>query len=509
MGVDVGTTNWKAAVFDEVGHLVALAKTSAVTHYDERGWASYDPGELWRLVADVIAAAVRQTGSAGGIAAVTVASMAESVVPLDRSGEPVSQVIAWFDTRSLPQAQQLERLLGRGKLYALTGLDPNPIFSVPKIMWYRDHEPEVYAHTKKWLSIADYVNYKLTGETVTDYSLASRTMALNLETGTWSGEILSAAGLQDTSLPEIRPSGTLVGTVTDAAAAETSLLPGTPVVLGGHDHLCGSLGAGVLLDHGVLDSSGTAESLIALSEPGAPIPKEFRGFRLGRYLDPRRYVTWGGIISSGSSIDWALNQFASLTGWGMAGNQGCPDYSEVMAAAAETPPGARGLLYLPHLRGCGAPHWEPRARGALIGLRSTHTQPELVRAVVEGLCFEVKLILDLMERVAGRKIRTLNTVGGGARNAFWQQTKADVTGRTVTVPEIEEATPLGAALLAGLGAGVYGDMVEASRFTYRVRHRFEPVAERQEVYRALFHLYKQAYPALIDLNIGLHDLAGE
>lgn len=523
LGIDVGTTNWKAALFDEAGHQVALAKTSTVTHFDEEGRASYDFRELWHKVARTVAAALEQAGRTTEIAAVAVSSVAETVVPVDEAGEPLAHAIAWFDTRSLPQSQELEKALGRERIFAITGLDNNPIFSVAKIMWYRQHAPEVFARTRKWLGVADYVNWKLTGVFATDHTHASRTMALDLDKCDWSQEILDAAGLSANGFPDIYPSGTVIGRVTEAAAAETGLMAGTPVVMGGHDHLCGSLAAGVLLGDSVLDSSGTAEAIVGISQPGAAVPKKFGGFRVGRYLDPSRYATWGGVISSGASVDWAMDRFASLAAWHPAGGgldgpspaerdrgKVCLSlkYDEAMAEAEKTPPGARGLLFLPHLRGCGAPYWEPRSRGALIGLRSTHTQPELMRAVIEGLCFEVRQIVDLMESVAGCKIRKLHTVGGGAHSAFWQQVKADVTGRTVEVPRVEEATLAGAALLAGIGIGIYRDMLDASLRTYEAKTQFEPRPEAQELYAGLYDLYKQVYPALLRLNTTLHEFAG-
>jgi xylulokinase len=329
---------------------------------------------------------------------------------------------------------------------------------------------------------------------------------LDLHTNRWSEEMLQAANLVVDSLPEIAISGTNIGPVTREASNETGLPEGAQVVLGGHDHLCGALAAGVLLGKRVLDSSGTAESIVGFSEIDQRLPKKFYGLRLGRYLDPRRFVTWGGIIASGKSMDWGIDHFASLEGWGVGSSR--IDYDMVNAIVEKAPVGCRALLYLPHIRGCGAPHWNPRARGAIVGLRDTHTQAEFMRAVIEGICFEARLILEITQEVFGASMSTLNTIGGGTRSAVWQQIKADVTGKEVEVPEVEEATAMGAALLAGIGVGVYRDQLEASQKTHRLRTRYAPNQTNKDAYNSLYAVYRQLYDVLLSVNSKLSEIQG-
>lgn len=503
-GIDVGTTNWKVAAFDTDGCLRAIHRAPNTMHYTPEGFGYYDAEEIWSTIARLIRSVIEDTANIGTGAGVSVTGMAEAVVGIDADGASVESIIPWFDTRSMAEADFIRTEIGEARAFQITGLDCNPIFSLPKILWTKANKPDVFKKAMKWLPVIDYVTYKLTGKTVTDYTEASRTMLFDIGKNAWSEEMLTVSGLSQDILPELHESGDQVGGVTGDAAAATGFLEGTPVVMGGHDHLCGSLASGLLLGHRVLDSSGTAESIVGVSEIDQPLPQRFEGLRVGRHLDSRRFVTWGGIISSGLSVDWAIEQFASLKGWGK--NDLKIDYDRVNAAIEKASLGARGLMYLPHLRGAGAPYWNPRSRGALIGLRDTHTQADIMRAVMEGLCMEARIILEVSEQVFGSSIDTLNTVGGGARSAVWQQIKADVTGRAIEIPEVEEATLLGAALLAGIGVGVYQDQMEASQKTYKIRIRYEPDQDHTAVYDKLYVVYRTLYQTLLQTNTELDEI---
>ena len=365
LGIDVGTTNWKAVAFDTQGCMCSIHKAPNVVHYTLEGLGYYDADEIWTAIAGLIRDVADQSRDAGTIAAVAVTGMAEAVVPIDAEGAPAGPIIPWFDTRSIEEAGFIQDRIGAERVFKITGLECNPIFSLPKILWTRTHQPEVFEKTVKWLPVVDYITYRLSGRPVTEYTEASRTMFFDIGRNTWSEEMLTVSGLSEGILPEVGESGTKIGGVTRQASMDTGLAEGTPVVLGGHDHLCGALAAGLLLGHRVLDSSGTAESIVGLSEIGQVLPRKFEGLRVGRYLDPRRYVTWGGIISSGRSVDWAIEQFASLENWGISGSK--IDYDTVNAKIGKAPVGCKGLMYLPHLRGAGAPYWNPYSRGGAGG----------------------------------------------------------------------------------------------------------------------------------------------
>jgi len=489
LGVDVGTTNCKAGVFDESGRMVRFCKSGTITHHDADGAAWYDPEQLWQGIAQIIRNATADLAEGERIDAVSVASMGEAGVPVDAHNQPLYPIISWFDPRSMPQADQIERVIGRERAFRITGLDIGPIFSVPKIMWLRSNEPEVFRRTARWLCITDLVYLKLAGVHATDYSIASRTMAFDITRGQWSEEILGPLELDASLFPEPVPAGSLVGCITAEAAGATGLLEGTPVVAGGHDHLCGSLASGILLGRRVFDSSGTSESIHTLVEPGSELLSAQQGFRIGRYVDPRFLYVAGGIVSSGVCVDWAL---------GISGGE--MSYRDAMCAAAGAAPGSRGLLFLPHMRGSGAPHWDPRSRGAILGLTPSHTRAEIMRSVIEGLCFEVRIILEAMSELVEDEVDGLTVMGGGASSSFWQQTKADITGLPVEVPDVSEATAMGAAMLAGIGIGVYTDTRNASTRTYRSKHTYQPRSENRLAYDQLYSAYREFYPAVADLS---------
>ena len=358
----------------------------------------------------------------------------------------------------------------------------------------------------KWLSIIDYIIFKLTGEIISNYSIASRTMALDVTRKIWSEELLDAAGIDSNLFPNLKASGVVVGKVNENAEKETGLLSGTLVINGGHDHFCGALASGILLGNRVLDSSGTAESISAILKQKTPPTNKYCGFRIGRYLDPELIYAVGGIIASGGAVDWLKGRIASLSDWDESGSI---SYDIIIKKAEETPLGARGLLFLPHLRGGGAPNWDSTSRGVLIGLRTTHTAPEIFRALIEGLCFEVKGILEIAKEIIGYPIEIVTAIGGGTKNEFWQQTKANITGIAVEIPDIEEATAMGAALLAGIGAGVYKDMLSASKLTYRVKKRYFPNKEANEFYKDIYRIYSKLYPVSKNINFDLSSLLNE
>lgn len=503
LGIDIGTTNWKAAVFDENGKAICIKKTPAITRYDEKEQGYYDPNELWDKICSVIKSTVEFCGR-GNISAVSVTSMAETVVPIDKDGNCCYPFIAWFDTRSIREAEIIEATIGKQKLFEITGLDPNPIFSVPKIMWIRENAADAYEKAYKWLQISDFINFKLTGEFVTDYTLASRTLALDIHKKEWSDTILEAMQISKDTFPELTESGKVIGQVNKKASEVTGLPAGVPVVMGGHDHPCATIPTGTILGRKILDSSGTAEAFLFVSGKGEKAPKVDIGQRVCLHLDPSRYVLWGGIIASGISVDWGFNRFASVEEWGFKKVE--YTYAELSEKIATIKPGSDGAMYLPHLRGSGAPYWDPRAKGAYIGLKSTHTNVELMRALFEGLSFQAKMIIEMEESLAGYKVESLCTVGGGTKIKLWQQIKADVTGKVIEIPEVSDATALGAALLAGVGTGVYKSIEEASRTACRSIEVIEPNNRNSAIYSELYGVYCDAYDALKETNYRLDEI---
>lgn len=489
IGIDVGTSNIKAAAFTNDGRVVAEASLPTPTHVPAPGQAQYAGEQLWNAVATVLRRVTDALTSPEAIVGVAVASMGEAGVALDATGCVLAETLAWFDPRPAPQAQWLERTVGRERLFAVTGLTPLPIFGLPKILWLLEHRAPQVATMQHWLHIADFIAYKLSGVQATDPSLASRTLVFNLERREWDEALLRDVGLSPSLMAPIVESGSRLGTVTAAAAALTGLPTTASVAAGGQDHVCGALALGVTKSGEVLNSLGTAEVMLAALEGPVRDPQfAVHGYAQGAHVVPGLYYAFGAMFSSGASVDWAR---ALL---GATDNEA---YRQLLLEAANVPAGSRGVHFLPHLHLANAPFEDALGRGALIGLRTSHDRAALLRSVLEGLAYESRLSLEGLEPYLKTPATRITAIGGSARNALLMQVKASVLGRALEVAYVHEAVCLGAALLAGVGAGVYADALEASSIVRAQRQRIEPDATLAAVYEPRFQqIYKPLYTAL-------------
>ncbi|MBK9710004.1 MAG: carbohydrate kinase [Kouleothrix sp.] len=492
LGIDIGTTNCKALVFDTSGRQRAGASAPTPTLRPRPGWAEYDPQALWEAAVAVVRQALGQVDPAR-VRGVAVASMAEAGLLVDSAGQPACPVVAWFDSRSDPQYRRWIEQVGADTFLSVVGNRPNPIFSVFKLIWLRDHAPEAYASAARWLHVADYIAFRLCGAQATDYSLATRTMLFDLPRLRWSDAVVAAAGLRRDLLPEALPAGVRIGGVTAPAAAATGLPLGTAVAIGGHDHSCGALAAGVREQGVALDSMGTAEpAFLPLDSLRLDPSGGWAGFSLGAHVSRGKYYAAKGIRTSGAAVDWAgrLLDFGDAAG---------SETERMQAAAALAPAGSRGVLFLPRLA--------PIDRGAFVGLTADAGTAELARAVYEGLAYEWRSNLELIERSLGLRAATVKLIGGGARVPLWVQIKADVLGRPLRVLDMKESVALGAALLAGLAAGVYTDEAEAVAAVRHQERIVEPDAARTAFYERCYgEVYLRAAPALRELNEALSAL---
>lgn len=497
LGIDVGTTHTKALIVDERGVTKAFAAERTVIQALPDGGAVHDPGELWQSVVAVIRKALTQV-TAGEVAAVAVASFGEAGVLIDAEGQPAGPVMAWYDQRPQEVGDRLTARLGRDFFYQTTGMPADAIFTVFKLAWMREQDPEAFGRGRRWLSIDGFVNQRLCGAQAMDLSQAARTLALDVRRGTWSLEIIEGIGLPPL-FPELKPSGMVLGRVSPQVARETMLPAGTPVVLGGHDHVCGSLAVGCTEPGCLLDSMGTAESLLLLQRILPPSFSTGQMLRFGRHVVPDRFYCAAALPASGASLNWVLDTVGGVREDNRAVRQ-AEDYRRMLIQAENRPPGARGVLFLPHLMGSGPPEWDAAATGAFLGLRPHHTTDDLYRAVIEGLSLEFRHVLREIERADGYVVRLVRATGGGARNPFWLKVKAAATGLPIQVPEILEATAMGAALLAGTGVGLYAGLDEAVQATLRIAEVHEPDPALAPVYDGMFSAYEEVRSALFAVN---------
>jgi len=498
VGVDVGTTNVKAIVFEPDGRAVAEASVPTPTRHPRPAWAYYDPEELWQSTVGVLRRATGQVDDPGRIASVAVASMGETAVPLDAHDQPTYHAIAWFDQRTRPQAEWLARTIGEDRLFAITGLSLQLIFGLCKLLWFKENQPEPFARTVRWLNVADYVAYRLSGVPATDYSLASRTLALDLRRLRWAEELIREVGLSPDLFAPLCPSGTRLGPVTPDAAAVTGLPSSTQVAVGGHDHICGALAAGVVEPGAMLDSMGTAEVLcIPLTQPITDPALGRQGYTQGAHVVAGRYYVFGGQYDSGACVEW----WREVAGGSLVGEEDV-DYATLIAEAEQVPPGSLGVCFLPHLRRANPPYHDPRGHGAFIGLTADAKQGVLFRAILEGLAYESRHILEHLLRYPGvASPRDIVAIGGSTRNYLLMRIKATVLNRPISVIKLAEATSLGAAVLGGLGAGIYADVSSAIRTLRCARTLVESVADQVALYEATFQqVYGQIYPSLRPLH---------
>ncbi|MDP8931399.1 MAG: FGGY family carbohydrate kinase [Actinomycetota bacterium] len=495
-GLDVGTGSVKAMVFDPRGGVMSSSSVPTPTRRPRAGWAEHDPQELWSAAAEALREAVGQLDEPARVASVAVASMAEAGVPLDAHGEPVADVIAWFDRRSVEQGRQLEEAVGADRLAEVAGLRPQPIYGLCKLMWLEQNEPDAYSRMRAWLNVADFVAFRLCGEQATDFSLATRTAALDLRELCWSEELLSGTAVSHSLMPPLSWSGTRLGTLTREAAEETGLHTDAVVATGGHDHICGALAAGVLDPGRALDSMGTAESiLVPLTELADPAEPAQQGHSCGAHVVRDRYYISGGVHAAGASVDWVLE---------LAGGE----RDERLTEASAVPPGAHGASFLPLLR---AEAGEVVERGVLMGLTPELGRAELVRAVHEGLAFAFRHALDAVASHAGLdEPPEVRAIGGGARNQLLLELKATVLGRPLHRLEVEEATCLGAALLGAVGADLYEDAAKAAVGLELEAEEIHPHSDQVAGYQARFEeLLGRDYPDLRAVSRALEELADE
>ncbi|MEW5956587.1 MAG: FGGY family carbohydrate kinase [Chloroflexota bacterium] len=497
LGLDLGTTNCKVLALDTQGQQVASATAPTPVHPRSTDPSSpeYEAIALWELSGRLIREVLAQLTPEQRVAGLAVTSMAEAGVLLDAAGQALFPILTWHDRRTQPWRAWWGARLTQAEIYGITGLPLDHIYSVNKILWQRDFDPFTFARAQTWLCLADWITFCLTGERATSFSQASRTMLFDIRGRAWSDDLLRLAGLAPALMPPALPSGQIVGRVTAGAAGATGLPAGTPVVSGGHDHICAALAAGVVAPGPVLDSAGTAEAILfPLDAPILTKTAADAGVCCGHHTVRDRYYLVGGVMSG------------AVTGWLgrlLAGDASAATLAGLMDEAMAAPLMANGVWFLPYLGGSGPPDRDPAAWGAWLGLRLKHSRADLMRAAMEGLAFAVRYLLEGLQGVTGSPITELRAVGGGSRHPWWQSLKADVLGLPVETPAVTDVTAQGAALLAGIGVGLYRDATEAAALAHRPARRFEPDPARHAVYDQAYHeVYLKLYPTLQGLPLG-------
>ena len=490
---DLGTSGNKATLYDLNGKLCSSSVYSYETHYPSHGWVEQDPEDWWKAVCISTAELLQQAGiDRGQVACICFSAQMMGCLPVDREGRPLRNSIIWADTRSVAQAEKMIDAIGMKEAYRITGHRISPNYSAAKILWVRDNEPGIFKSTYKVLHAKDFVIYRLTGKFLTDYSDASGMNLLDLTEKKWSGAILSAIGLDEDILPELHPSTDIAGRLTHEAAEATGLLQGTPVVVGGGDGSCAAAGAGVF-DEGKTYNVVGSSSWVATASVKPLFDEEMRTFNWV-HLDERLYSPCGTMQTAGYSLNWLKNTLCGLEVL-QAEKENTSPYKLIDKAIEKSEPGAGGLLFLPYLLGERSPRWNPDAKGAFVGLKMTHTKADIYRSVMEGVAFNLRVIIEIMQKIL--PIQDVILIGGGAKGRIWMQILADIWQKTVQIPEfLEEATSMGAAVCGGVGVGAFEDFSVINRFN-RINTVIRPRPENKETYDRLYEVFNRAYEALV------------
>lgn len=489
LGIDVGTGGSRALIINEAGRVVASATVEhAPFASPQTGWAEQDPRDWWRATTE----AVRALLSSGEVRAeeigcVGLTGQMHGAVLLDERDEPLRPAIIWCDLRTEAQCRMITEQVGAEQLIQLVMNPALEGFTLPKLLWVREAEPELWSHVRTVLLPKDYVRLRLTGERATDVADASGTLLFDVRQRKWSREMLDHANLDDSFMAQVYESTEITGRVSVQGAAATGLRAGTPVVAGAGDQAAGAVGMGIVEAGAVSATIGTSGVVFAATARPALDP-------LGRvhtfcHAVPGRWHVMGVTQAAGLSLRWFRDRF------GLCSTGDHFPYEKLIAEAATAQAGADGVLWAPYLMGERTPHLDPHARAALVGLTASHTRAHIIRAILEGVAFSLRDTLTIFSEM-NVPVETIRLGGGGARSTLWRQIQADVYGRSVEIVEAEEGAAYGAALLAGVGGRVWASVDQACATAVRISTVVEPEPDSMRLMDERYKCYQLIYPAL-------------
>ena len=489
---DLGTSGNKATLFSEKGELVGSEVFSYDAHYFNGTWVEQDAEDWWNAVCHTSKSLITITGiDPKNIAAISFSGQMMGCLCVDRNGNPLRPSMIWADQRAIKQAKQIEEHISQWDFYHIVGHRNTASYGIQKLMWVRDHEPELYEQTYKTLNAKDFIVLRLTGNFYTEYSDGNSNGCFDLNNLKWSEEILSYANIDPDKLPELKPSTFIAGGVTEAAAKACGLAAGTPVVLGGGDGVATNVGSGSISPGKTYSCMGTSAWITTTSEK--PIFDDQMRTVTWAHIVPGLYAPNGTMQYAGGSYHWMKNTLCKMEAYDARLNGKSP-YDYMNSEIEKSPVGANGIIFLPYLLGERAPRWDPNAKGAFIGLKPENTHGDMLRSVLEGVTMNLSIVLDVLRTQVD--IKEILVLGGGAKGAIWRQIMADVYDAKITVPALlEEAGSMGAAVTGGVGVGLFKDFSVIDNFI-KINAVHTPDPSAVQAYTSLKELFDECYFAL-------------
>lgn len=494
LGIDIGTSACKVAVFDREGQVAAQAAGDYPVYYPREGWAEQNPEEWWEAVCHAIRNAL-ESGEIDPkeIAGVGIDGQSWSAIAIDQKGKVLTNTPIWMDTRAQTICDRLNKEIGCDTIFQVAGNSLQPSYTTAKILWYQENMPEVYNKIDKILQSNSFIAFKLTGAVTQDISQGYGLHCFDMRKGAWDEEMCEKLGIPMSFLPSIVPCDHVVGTVTEQASRECGLAPGTPVVAGGLDAACGTLGAGVIHPGETQEQGGQAGGMSICMDTYKADPRLI----LGYHVVPGQWLLQGGTTGGGGVMRWFEQEFADYER-SMQEERGKSSLAQLNEIAESAAPGCDGVVFLPYMAGERSPIWNPDAKGVFYGLDFSKTKGHMVRACMEGVALSLRHNLEIAEE-AGARADVLRAMGGSANSLLWTQIKSDITGKPIVVPSSDTATTLGAAILAGVGVGFYKSYEEAVKLTVKTTREHWPNPENKTIYDRTYDTYLNLYKSLAHL----------
>ena len=491
LGIDIGTSACKVAVFNREGEVIASGNGEYQVYYPQQGYAEQKPEEWWETIYHTVKATLQKADiDSKDIAGIGVDGQSWSAIAVDEKGTVLHNTPIWMDSRSDSICKRLNEEIGADNIFNLAGNSLQPSYTTAKIIWYKENLPEVYKKIYKILQSNSFIVHRLTGVFSQDKSQGYGLHCFDMHSGTWNEKMCERLGIAKELLPDIYDCHQVVGCVTEEAARLSGLAVGTPVVAGGLDAACGTLGAGVIHPSQTQEQGGQAGGMsICMGEYNAD-PSLILSF----HVIPERWLLQGGTTGGGGAMRWFEKEFADFERE-EAKRLGKSSLEQLNLIADKVNPGCDGMVFLPYMAGERSPIWDVKAKGVYYGLDYSKTKGHFVRAVMEGVAYSLKHNLEVA-KAAGAEVNEMRAMGGSANSLLWTQIKSDITGKPIAVPSSDTATTLGAAILAGVGVGMYQDFEEAVELTVKVKRYHKPNMDNHAIYQENYKTYLEVYKNL-------------